>query len=602
MKLIPFENTEITGGFWAAKQQMVRRVSIKSVYDRFTETGRFAALDFGWKEGMPNRPHIFWDSDLAKWLESAAFLTAKERDAGLEQIVDSAVEKIIAHQDECGYFNSYFDVVEPSERFKRRGDHELYCAGHLIEAAVAYFKATGKRAFLDAMCRYADYIEKVFVKDRSAAFDTPGHEEIELALVKLADLTGEQRYLELAKHFIDARGLKQERGYDWASASYFQSHLPCREQTTAEGHSVRAVYLYCGMADIALRYSDKDLADACGKLFENITQRRMYVTGGIGSTRVGEAFTVDYDLPSVTAYTESCASLGLALFARRMQLLENDSKYADVIERILYNGFMSSVSLDGRSFFYENPLEVTPALLAVRGEIHYPATQRQEVFGCSCCPPNITRFIASAADFLYTADDENRVIYCHQFMESETAFTLGGAPVKIRQETAYPSDGKVTITYSGEPCTLAVRVPSWCSAYDGVREEDGYLYFSADDGNVTELDFAPEVKLITADPRVTGNESRVCVSYGPVLYCAEAADNPAPVRDIRIDTEAEFRHGTDEKLNVPTLTVRAYRRKLTDSLYLYGQPPLESFDAVLIPYYAFANRGQSEMAVWLLAR
>ncbi|MHB1151533.1 MAG: glycoside hydrolase family 127 protein [Eubacteriales bacterium] len=602
MKYIPFENTCIKAGFWAEKQDLVRNVSIKSVYERFADTGRFAALDFNWKEGMPNRPHIFWDSDVAKWLESVAFLLAKAPEPELEKLADEVIGKIIAHQDECGYFNSYFDVVEPAERFKRRGDHELYCAGHLMEAAVAYFKATGKREFLDAMCRYADYIEKVFVIEKSAAFDTPGHVEIELALVKLADITGEQRYLELSKHFIDTRGLKQERGYDWASASYFQSHLPCREQTTAEGHSVRAVYLYSGMADIAYKYGDKSLADACKALFDNITERRMYVTGGIGSTRVGEAFTVDYDLPSVTAYTESCASLGLALFARRMQMLETDSKYADIVERIIYNGFMSSLSLDGKSFFYENPLEIIPSLLAVHGEIHYPSTRRQEVFGCSCCPPNITRFIASVADFLYTADDDDRIIYCHQFMESETAIELGGSPVALKQETVYPSDGKVKITYTGEPCTIAVRIPAWCDAYDGVKDDDGYTYFSVEDGTVIELDFAPAVKFISADPRVTGNEGRVAVSYGPVIYCVEAHDNPAPLRDIRIDTEAEFKQGFNDELNIPTLTVRAYRRHLCDSLYSYGKTYLEEFNAVLIPYYAFANRGESEMVVWLLTR
>ncbi|MDD4772847.1 MAG: glycoside hydrolase family 127 protein [Eubacteriales bacterium] len=602
MRLIPFGNTRIKSGFWAEKQKMVRDVSIKSVYDRFADTGRFSALDFNWKEGMPNRPHIFWDSDIAKWIESAAYLIHTAPEPELEKTVDELVDKIIAHQDECGYFNSYFDVVEPNERFKRRGDHELYCAGHLIEAAIAYYNATGKRAFLDAMRRYADYIEKVFVTDKSAAFQTPGHEEIELALVKLADVTGDERYLKLSKHFIDTRGQKEERGYDWASASYFQSHLPCRDQTTAEGHSVRAVYLYAGMADIAYKYGDKALEKACRTLFENITERRMYVTGGIGSTRMGEAFTVDYDLPSITAYTESCASIGLALFARRMQLLESDSRYADIVERIIYNGFMSSVSLDGKSFFYENPLEIIPSLLEVHGEIHYPATQRQEVFGCSCCPPNITRFIASIADFMYTADDENRVIYCHQFMDSETRFELGGGTVKLVQQTAYPSDGKVKISYEGEACTIAVRIPPWCTVYDSVREDDGYVYFHAEDSEVIELDFEPTVKLIYADPRVTGLEGRVAVSYGPVIYCAEEPDNRLPIRDIRIDTESPFVYGFDKSLNVPTLSVRAFRHNSGGSLYTYGKAPLEDFKAVLIPYYAFANRGEKEMAVWLMTR
>jgi DUF1680 family protein len=602
MRNIPFEKTLITGGFWADKQNLVRTVSMRSIYDRFTETGRFDAFNFDWKEGMPNKPHIFWDSDVAKWLESAAYLIANSPEPELEAIVDGVVDKIAAHQDECGYFNIYFTVIEPEARFTRRGDHELYCAGHLIEAAVAYFKATGKRKFLDAMCRYADYIEKVFVTEKSASFDSPGHEEIELALVKLADVTGERRYLNLAKHFIDIRGTENDRGYDRASAWYSQSHLPCREQTTAVGHSVRAVYLYSAMADIAEKFGDPELADACEKLFENITKRRMYVTGGIGSTRVGEAFTVDYDLPSVTAYTESCASLGLALFAHRMQLLRTDAVYAETVERILYNGFMSSISLDGKSFFYENPLEITPALLAVRGEIHYPATERSEIFGCSCCPPNITRFIASVANFLYTVDDENRTVFVNQFMQSESSFNLGGSPATIKQQTLYPADGKITVTWNGEPCTIAVRVPSWCDAYNGLKDDDGYIYYHAEDGEVIELDFAPEVRFITADSRVTGNEGRIAVAYGPVIYCAEAHDNPAPIRDIRIDTEAIFTHGVNTELGVPMLSVRAYRRKNDGELYTYGKAPLEAFDAVLIPYYAFANRGQSEMAVWLMAR
>ena len=603
MRYIPFDSTVIRNGFWAEKQSLVRDVSLRAVYDRFRDTGRFSAFDFSWKEGEENRPHIFWDSDVAKWLESAAYVLAQNDDPELEEICDDTIEKIAKNQDENGYFNIYFTVIEPNARFTRRTDHELYCAGHLMEAAVAYYKATGKPLFLDCMCKYADYIEKVFKIDGNEHFTTPGHEEIELALVKLADVTGENRYLELAKFFIDSRGQKDEPGYNWADSAYSQSHLPCCEQRTAEGHSVRAVYLYSGMADIAQKYGDERLGEACAELFGNIVHKRMYVTGGIGSTRVGEAFTVDYDLPPAMAYTESCASLGLALFARRMQLLRTDSLYAETVERVIYNGFLSALSLDGKSFFYENPLEILPKLHKIKGEIHYPPAQRSEVFSCSCCPPNITRFIASIADFLYTVDDETKTVYCNQYMDSETEFEMNGETVRLEQETRYPADGVVRIKYSGAAATVAVRVPSWSKRYDGVKNSDGYIYLDVADGFEIVLDFAPEVRFIEADARVTGSEGRCAVAYGSVIYCAEAVDNPSPLRDIRLDRSVPYSVGYNEELGVPVLEFAAYHRQISpERLYSYEAAPLEPIPAKLIPYYAFANRGLSEMTVWFMYR
>ncbi len=602
-KLISYENSKITSGFWEKKQRLVRDVSLKAVYDRFSETGRFRAFDFSWKEGEPDRPHIFWDSDVAKWLESAAYVLNGEKNPEIEAVCDSIIEKIAAHQEKNGYFNIYFTVVEPEARFTRRTDHELYCAGHLIEAAVEYYKVTGKKLFLDCMCKYADYIEKIFKIKGNKYFSTPGHEEIELALVKLHDITGEMRYLELAKFFIDKRGCEEEANYGWAQASYNQSHLPCREQKTAEGHSVRAVYLYSGMADIAYKYGDEALKQACRDLFENIINKRMYITGGIGSTRVGEAFTIDYDLPPATAYTESCASIGLALFARRMQLLYTDSVYAEIIEKIIYNGFLSSISLDGKSFFYENPLEILPELHKVRGEIHYPSSRRSEVFDCSCCPPNITRFMASVADFLYTADDENNTVYLHQFMNSDTKFILCDKEVKISQKTSYPENGIVKINYSGPEAVLAVRIPSWSNRYEAFKNPDGYAYFNVFDGFEFEFDFAPQVRFIEADPRVTGCENRCAVSYGPVIYCMEGIDNISPLRDIRLDSDIPCEFEYNNSLDVQTLCFTAYRRKFeTNKLYSLNKLPLETIKARMIPYYSFANRDYSEMVVWCLTR
>ncbi|MBQ9116931.1 MAG: glycoside hydrolase family 127 protein, partial [Clostridia bacterium] len=384
MKTVDFAKTRITGGFWKKKQDMVRNTTVKAVYDRFCDTGRFDAFKFDWKEGMPNKPHIFWDSDVAKWIEGVAYLTEIKREPKLEKIVDETVELIEKNQDENGYFNIYFTVIEPQRRFQTRNDHELYCAGHLMEAAVAYYKATGKRKFLDCMCKYADYIEKRFKIDRDTGFTTPGHEEIELALVRLYEATGEKRYLDLATFFVDERGSKDEPFANWANSKYCQAHLPVREQTTAEGHAVRAVYLYCAMADLALRNGDAELKKACETIFSDIIEKKMYITGGIGSSSVGEAFTVAYDLSNLLAYTESCAALGLALFANRMLNMDADSRYSDTIERVLYNGFMSSTSLDGKSFFYENPLEVIPYLHTRdtsknNRSMHWPQMTRSEV-------------------------------------------------------------------------------------------------------------------------------------------------------------------------------------------------------------------------------
>ena len=613
IKSVDFSKTVITGGFWKQKQDLVRKTSIKAVYDRFCDTGRFEAFKFNWKEGMPNKPHIFWDSDVAKWIEGAAYLTELKREPRLEKIIDSTVDLIEKNQDDDGYFNIYYTVVAPDKRFTDRNCHELYCAGHLIEAAVAYYKATGKRKFLDCMCRYADYIEKRFKIDRDTAFMTPGHEEIELALVRLYECTGEKRYLELSEHFINIRGTKDDFGNHFSSDSQFsadykkdlysQAHKPVREQDEAVGHAVRAVYLYCGMADVAYHTGDAELKDACRRLFDNIINKRMYITGGIGSSSCGEAFTVDYDLSNLLAYTETCAALGLALFASRLQKLENDSVYADIIERVIYNGFMSSTSLDGKSFFYENPLEVIPYLHTRdtsspwRTNMHWPQMQRSEVFNCSCCPPNIVRFIPSIANMLYTDDGET--LYVHQFMQSKTELERGDKTLSVEQRTAYPENGKVKITIKGGDARIAVRIPWWCDSYKGETVK-GYAYFDLKDGETVALDFKMKVKLIEARPEAVFNCGRYAVMRGPVVYCMESHDNGELLRDIRLDGRARFAYGKHKALGVPQLRVKAYRRRRdeADPLYSERHDSLEKTVATLIPYYAFANRGIAEMQVW----
>jgi len=606
IKSVNYSNAVITGGIWKEKQKMVRSTSIHAIYDRFAETGRFDALRFDWKEGMPNKPHIFWDSDVAKWIESAAYLTALKKEPKLEKEIDRLVDLIEKNQCEDGYFNIYFTMFEPDKRFTYRSQHELYCAGHLIEAAVAYYEATGKRKFLDLMCKYADYIEERFMIRQDAAFVTPGHEEIEWALIRLYHCIGEKRYLKLAKFFLDQRGKNEKNendaDWEWAKPNYHQSHKPIREQDEAVGHVVRAVYLYRAMAELGLETKDESLHSACEKLFEDIVNKKMYITGGVGSTSAGEAFTVPYDLPNLLAYTESCAAIGLAWFAHSMLKFEPNTKYADVIERILYNGFLSTVSLDGRSFFYENPLEVIPYLhtrdnCTTFPAVHWPQAQRSEVFPCSCCPPNITRFIASVADLIYTDDGET--LYLHQYMSSKATITRNGKQIQIEQKTKYPANGKVSVTVSGGNLKLAVRIPGWCESYGG-ETRNGYAYLDIKDGETVSFDFAMKVRFVEAHPESVFDCGKFAVTKGPIVYCMEGIDNGENLRDIRLDGRARFIEFTHESLGVRALKVKAYRRSYNENtpLYSFRQHNLIPMEATLIPYYAISNRGITAMQVW----
>lgn len=607
-KNISFAKTEITGGFWKKKQDMVRKTTIHAVYDRFVETGRFEAAKCRWKEGEPNRPHVFWDSDIAKWMEGAAYLTHLKRDPKLERLIDETVDDFAEHQWEDGYISTYYTVFPEEQRLSKRANHELYCMGHLIEAAVAYYEATGKDKLLRVACRAADSIEKHFKTEPDAAFFTPGHEEIELALVKLYRCTREKRYLDLAAHFINIRGTKDEADVSSSSSSqiYLQSHIPVREMTEAVGHAVRATYLYCGMADIALETGDKELFAACKRLFDSIATKRMYITGGIGSSSHGEAFTVDYDLSNLMAYTETCAAIGLAFFASRMQMLELDSKYADVIERVMYNGFLSSISLDGRSFFYENPLEIIPYLhkrdnRENGSRMHWPKMHRLEVFGCSCCPPNIVRFIPSIANYLYTDDGET--LYLHQYMQSRTEIERGGKKLTVEQTTRFPENGRVRIKVSGGDLRIAVRIPEWCDSYEGETVK-GYAFFELKEGEPLELDFGMKVRFVEARREAVFNCGRYAVMRGPVLYCTESLDNCSSLRDLRLDGRSRFTQGKHQELGVPTLKVKAYRRPDDGDAPLYRsrQNKFETVTATLIPYYAFANRDICEMQVWHMVK
>lgn len=605
---LPHDKIRLTGGFWREKQDLIRKTTIWNVYKRFKDTGRFDAFKMNWKEGMPNKPHYFWDSDVAKWLESVAYLTKEHPEPELEKIVDEVVDDIEKGQLEDGYFNIYFELFELPNRFKKRGYHELYCAGHLIEAAIAYDDATGKHKFLELMLKYAALIKKIFMDDESAAFDSPGHEEIELALVKLYDYTGDRQWLDLALFFINKRGSQEKlpEGDNYHRNTNIQDHAPVREQFTAEGHCVRACYLYCAMADLALRENDEGLKNACERLFADIVNSKMYITGSIGSTKNAEAFEDAYRLPNDTAYGETCAALSLALFARRLARIDTDSVYADTVERIIYNGFLSGLSLDGKSFFYENAQEIdlenreiVRSSLHENRNIHFPITERIEVFGCSCCPPNVTRFIPSIGDFLYNFTDDT--IYVNQYMASEADF----GDFRLTQETNYPFDGKITLRCSAAK-KLALRIPGWCSVWTLKKNgkpinpeiAKGYASVDAAEGDEIVLDLRIAPKAVRADHRVRADRGLKAVTYGPFVMCLEGVDNGGRLGGVELC--GGFETGFDDELGLPCVYTDAVRVN-TDSLYSDNLTETP-FRAKLIPYFAFANRGETDMRIWNIIR
>lgn len=602
---IGYEHTNITSGFWHNRQTLNEQVTAKAVYDRFKETHRFEALSCSWTpENTEYKPHIFWDSDIAKWIEGVAYILLHHKNPELEELADAAIADILASQEETGYYNCYYLVMQQEERFTKRSNHELYCAGHLFEAAVAYYQATGKDAFLKGMCKYADYIYQIFVVEQSAAFTTCGHPEIELALVRLYEATHNDKYLELAKFFIDQHGNndKEHGFYSSFNEKYAQDHAPLRLQDSAEGHAVRAAYLYCGMADIARLYSDEELFSACRKIFNNMTEKKMYITGATGSIHKGEAYTVDYDLPNATAYAETCAAIANALFANRMLLMEPDSKYADLVERELYNGTLSGWSLDGKKFFYENPLEINPkdhnVNVSVLEQPRLPIMERVECFSTSCCPPNIIRFISSVGNLLYTCDENT--LYVHQYINSETNYR----GCQITQTTNYPADGEITLHIKGTYSCVAVRIPYWCQSFTinhAYTIKNGYAYISVSDDEVIKLLFAMEPVLYEANPKVQQDCGKVCLMYGPLVYCLEEADNGEYLKDISIDTKTSYKVVYEAEYGVPVIYADGYRRKMFEALYRPYKKELEKTELKFIPYFAFANRGACEMVVWIQA-
>lgn len=667
--MLPVGRVKIEDAFWKEKQNLVRKEVIPYQWNalndripgaapsfcmhnfkaavrlnqrRMEEKENFQPPVYSYRgfERLPEKPgqlkedefygFVFQDSDFYKWIEAVGYSLMLHPDAELEATADEAIEIVAKAQQPDGYLDTYYILNGQDQIFTNLRDfHELYCLGHLIEAAIAYYQATGKDRLLQVACRYADYAASKLGAGEGKKRGYPGHEIAEMALIQLYEVTGEKRYLELARFFINERGQRPyyfdiehpegiKPGDDSLRYSYHQAHLLVREQTEAVGHAVRAVYLYSGMAELARVDEDDSLLKACQTLWDSITRRKMYITGGIGGTHIGESFSFDYDLPSDTAYAETCASIGLIFFAGRMLQLEPDAGYADVMEKALYNGVLSGIALDGKSFFYVNPLSVDPVACHKDERKAHVQPVRQKWFGCACCPPNLARLIGSVGRYAYT--EAENTLYVHLYIGSDLKLQTPQGEVIVQVRSNFPYNGKVSVRVSGEGAasgkwTLALRIPGWCREWkgsgiplDNARVEKGYLYITRAwaSGEVLELDFPMEVRLMQSDARVRETTGQLAVTRGPVVYCLEEKDNGSGLHLLSISCDAKTR---TEPFSIdgeqfPAILADGWREKqqpdAENNLYYEAVPTeYEPVQLKFIPYYIWANRGENEMTVWV---
>lgn len=635
LEYLPLKQLHIDDPFWNRYTALVTREIIpyqfQSLNDllpdappsRCIRNLRIAAgLEEGDFEGF-----VFQDTDLAKWLEAVAYSLSYDENPELEQTADEMISLLGMAQEENGYLNSYFTIRHPGKQFcNLKEGHELYTAGHLIEAAVAYYQATGKDTFLKIMCACADNILRVFHQpDYLDA--VPGHEEIELALFRLADVTGREDYRDMALEFVNRRGTtdylsrehRLERFIDvWFDRNpyipeYGQAHKPVRQQDTAEGHAVRALYLYSAMADLAGAYHDTELLNACQKLYDNIAGKRMYITGGIGSSGVLERFTTDYDLPNDTNYSESCASIALAMFCRRMARITGEAKYMDTAELALMNTVLAGVALDGKSFFYVNPLEVVPAACIPATDKNHVKPVRQKWFGCACCPPNISRTLASLGEYIFFQGENS--LWVNLYVSGEYQAQIGNTPVLVRVHSEMPYEGTVSIELTGQQPmdgTLKLRIPDY-ARNPVIRLNDTVLTPENDKGYAVipvsgvrsriDLRFDNSAELIYADPRVSSDAGKCAVKKGPLVYCLEEQDNGDNLAALVIDpTKPLVESRSDLFGSTITVTAQGYRLDrdgFGGQLYRSTPPTRTSCSLRFVPYCYWGNRKPGEMSVWV---
>lgn len=643
---VDLHKLKINDPFLGQYQQLVRDVVIPyqwdALNDRIEEADPSHAIEnfriaAGRQEGE-FYGMVFQDSDVAKWLEAVAWSLCQKPDPGLEKTADEVIELVAAAQCEDGYLNTYFTVKAPEERWTNLAEcHELYCAEHMIEAGVAFFQATGKRRLLDVVCRLADHIDSVFGPGDNQLHGYPGHPEIELALMRLYDVTQEPRYIALVKYFVEARGTQphfydieyEKRGKTsyWNTYGpawmvmdkpYSQAHQPISEQPVAIGHAVRFVYLMTGVAHLARLSQDEGKRRDCLRLWKNMARRQLYITGGIGSQSSGEAFSSDYDLPNDTVYAESCASIGLMMFARRMLEMETDSQYADVMERALYNTVLGGMALDGKHFFYVNPLEVHPKSLKFNHIYDHVKPVRQRWFGCACCPPNIARVLTSLGHYIYTPHDD--VLYINLYVGNSVEIPVGNEALRLRISGNYPWQEQVKIVIdSSSPVnhTLALRLPDWCDkpqvtlngapVTQDVRK--GYLHISHlwQEGDTLQLTLPMPVRRIYGNPLVRHQAGQVAVQRGPLVYCLEQADNGEQLHNLQLPRDARFSAVEGKGIFARKILLQApgYKQTAKDAenqaLWHYDRAPSSRQPQVLtfIPWFSWANRGEGEMRIWV---
>lgn len=583
----------------------------------------------------PNHPEdkfygfVFQDSDFSKWIEAVGYSLTQHPDPKLEAIADGAIDIVCAAQQDDGYLDTYYIINGKDKIFTNLKDHhELYCMGHLIEGAIAYYEATGKDKLLKAAARFADYAAAHFGPEEGKCKGYPGHEIAEMALVRLYEVTKEPRYLELSKFFIDERGKRPyyfdkehpeevKKGLE-NDLRYFynQAHLPVRQQDEAVGHAVRAVYLYSGMADIARLTEDETLYSSCEKLWDSMANEKMYITGGIGGTHIGEAFSFPYDLPNDTAYAETCASIGLVFFARRMLEIKPDAKYANVMERALYNGILSGMALDGKSFFYVNPLEVLPEASHKDERKFHVKPVRQKWFGCACCPPNLARLVSSIGSYAYTEKEDT--LFVHLYMGSELTKKVGDKDANVAITSELPWDGNVEIAVEAKDTdfVLALRIPDWCGGnytVDGIEkdemsEKDGYLYVKKAWGekDVLKLHFSMSLLLMEADEKVREDAGKVAVLRGPIVYCLEEVDNGKELHLLEVNPDGKYEIKDSEICGNPVKVVEMEGFRVVDTAkkdgelyHVYKRKEKEAVELKFVPYYTWENRGENEMMVWV---
>jgi len=605
LRPVPLGAVRLSDAFWEPRRRINREVTLASQYRRCEATGRID--NFRRAAGKIQRPfqgRYYNDSDVYKWLEACAFALADGPDPEVERMMEAVVREIADAQEPDGYLNTYFTFELAAERFSNLKDkHELYCAGHLIQAAVAHHRATGRATLLDVAVRYADHLCAVFGPDGRVG--TCGHQEIELALVELYRHTRERRYLEQARLFIDRRG---QQPPVIGGSPYHQDHTPFRELSEVVGHAVRMVYYCCGAADVVLESDESEYRAALERLWSSMVHRRMYVTGGIGSRYEGEAFGEDYELPNDRAYAESCAAIGSAMWNWRMLQLTGEARFADVLENALYNGMLPGLSLDGEQYFYQNPLSDTGK------------HRRTPWFECSCCPPNIARVLASLPAYFYSTSESG--LWLHLYGESRVEARVGDDVIALRQSTRYPWDGDVLLTVEQAPDaarSLFLRIPGWSSgALLSVNGEAVHLAAGPGEyaevrrpwraGDEVRLHLPMPVVHVTCHPHVISNAGRVALRRGPLIYCVEQVDVAADPRDLLLAPDATLTATWEPNLLGGVVTLHGIAQvqppavEWTQALYACepaSRPTATPVELIAVPYYAWANRTPGGMAVWL---